>query len=163
MKTKICPEFEAWLDRLPFVELTEKMKQHLATCRPCQELFDSLAPLAGALSEIPSPTRLSEEKMRNLIDAARKEALRLADRRTAWQLSRNVIMGLPFIAAVHWLWLNLSSRVVGELLSPLAGQVFTVLFLVTSSLAAGLLFGAIPLVWAGLRENPKRSQPHELN
>ncbi|MDH7514102.1 MAG: hypothetical protein QHH14_14240 [Clostridiales bacterium] len=156
MKAKICPELEAWLDRLPLVEPSEEMKHHLATCRPCQELFDSLAPLATALSEIPSPARLSEEKMRNLVEAARKEALRLADRRTAWRLSRNILIGLPFIAAVHWLWLNLSSKVLAELLSPFAAQIFSVLFLVTSSLAAALLFAAIPFVWAVRRENPRK-------
>lgn len=156
MKTKICPELEAWLDRLPFVEPTEEIKQHLATCAPCQKLFDSLAPLAAALLQIPSPAQLSEEKIKNLVAAAEKEAIRLAGLRTAWRMTRNVIAGFPFVVAIHWLWLNLSSKVLAELLSPLFAQLFSILFLVISSLVAALIFGTVPLVWAGLRKNPRK-------
>lgn len=153
MKDKTCREFQEWLDCLPFSLPTEEMKQHLAACAECRKLFDSLAPLAQALSEIPSPVKLSEDKIKSLTVAAEKEALRVADRRTAWRLSRNILMGLPFIIAIHWLWLDLSSRVLAELLSPLIAQIFSILIIVTSSLAAALLFGAVLLLWTGLRRN----------
>lgn len=153
MKNKTCREFQDWLGRLPFNLPTEEMKQHLAACVECRRLFDSLAPIAQALSEIPSPAKLSEDKIKRLTVAAEKEALWVADRRTAWRLSRNILMGLPFIIAIHWLLLGLSSRILAELLSPVIAQIFSILIIVTSSLAAALLFGAVPLLWTGLRKN----------
>jgi predicted anti-sigma-YlaC factor YlaD len=59
MKGKTCQEFQEWLDCLPFSLPTEEMKQHLAACAECRKLLDSLAPIARALSEIPSPVKLS--------------------------------------------------------------------------------------------------------
>jgi len=153
MKGKTCREFQDWLDRLPICLPTEEMKQHLAACAKCRRLFDSLAPLAQALSEIPTPAKLSEDKIKRLAAAAEKEAPRVAQRRTAWHLARNILMGLPFIIVIHWLWLEVGSRVLAELLSPLIAQIFSILIIVTSSLAAALLLGAVPLLWTGLRRN----------
>jgi hypothetical protein len=62
-------------------------------------------------------------------------------------------MGLPFIIAIHWLWLDLGSTALAELLSPLIAQIFSILVIVTSSLAAASLFGAVPLLWTGFRRN----------
>jgi predicted anti-sigma-YlaC factor YlaD len=153
MKGKTCREFQEWLDCLPFCQPTEEMKQHLAACARCQRLFDSLAPLVQALSEIPTPVKLSDDKIKRLAAAAEKEALRVTDRRTGWHLARNILMGLPFIIAIHWLWLDLGSTALAELLSPLIAQIFSILVIVTSSLAAASLFGAVPLLWTGFRRN----------
>jgi hypothetical protein len=32
-------------------------------------------------------------------------------------------------------------------------QIFSIMVIITSSLAAALLFGAVPLLWTGLRRN----------
>lgn len=153
MKAKTCREFQEWLDCLPFSLPTEEMKQHLAACARCRKLFDSLAPLVRALSEIPTTATLSEDKIERLTAAAKKEALWVAEQRTAWRLSRNILMSLPIIIAIHWVWLGLGSRAVAELLSPVFAQIFSILVIITSSLAAASLFGAIPLLWTGLRRN----------
>jgi predicted anti-sigma-YlaC factor YlaD len=153
MKDKTCREFQEWLDCLPNSQPTEEMKQHFADCTRCRKLFDSLAPLVQALSEIPPPAKLSDEKIKRLAAVAKKEAFRAANRRTVWQLSRNITMALPFIIAVHWLWLDLGSRALAARLSPLIAQIFSILIILTSSLAAASLFGAVPLLWTGLRRN----------
>ncbi len=153
MKEKNCPEFQAWLDRLPSSEPTEEMKQHFAACARCQKLFESLSPLVQALCEIPSPVKLSDDKIKKLTAVAEKEARRIADRKTAWELSRNIVMGLPFVMAIHWLWLGLGSKALAGILSPLIAQILTAVIIVVSSLAAALIFGAIPLLWATLRRN----------
>lgn len=162
MKGKTCREFQEWLGCLPFRQPTEEMKQHLAACPECRKLFDSLAPLVRALSEIPPPVKLSDEKIKGLAAAAEKEALRVTGRRTAWRLARNILTGLPFITAIHWLWLDLGSRALAGLLSPLIAQVFSILIIAASSLAAASLFGAVPLLWTGLRRNSLRSTCDEL-
>jgi predicted anti-sigma-YlaC factor YlaD len=153
MKDKTCREFQEWLDRLPCSQPTAEMIRHFASCARCRKLYDSMAPLVQALSEVPSPAQLSDEKIKRLAAAAEKEALRVRDRRTAWNLARNILMALPFITAIHWLWLDMGSRVLAGLLSPLIAQVFSILVIITSSLAAALLFGAVPLLWTGLRKN----------
>ncbi len=153
MKDKTCREFEEWLGRLPLSRPSEEMESHLASCPRCRKLFDSLAPLVHALSEIPSPVKLSEDKIKSLVTGAEKEALRMADRRTFWRLSLKILIGLPFIIFIHWIWLSLSSMVLAELLSPLIAQIFSTFIIITSSLVAALLLGAIPLLWTGLRRN----------
>jgi predicted anti-sigma-YlaC factor YlaD len=153
MKDQTCREFQEWLEGLPLSRPTAEMKRHFAACARCRKLYDSLAPLAQALSEVPSPAHLSAEKIRRFAAAAEKEALRVTDRRTAWNLARNILMALPFITVIHWLWLDLGSRALSELLSPLMAQIFSIMVIITSSLAAALLFGAVPLLWTGLRRN----------
>lgn len=162
MKGKTCREFQKWLDCLPSGPLAEGMKQHLCSCAQCRKLFDSLAPLVRALSEIPAPVKLNDEKIRRLAAAAEKEAHRVADRRTARHLVCNILIGLPFVIAIHWLWLGLGSRALAELLSPLLAQIFCVLVIITSSLAAASLLGAVPLLWAGLRKIHEGSFCDEL-
>jgi len=162
MKGKVCQEFQEWLDCLPSGQLTDEVKQHLGVCPRCRKLFDSLAPLVQALSEMPAPVGLNDEKIRRLAAAAEKEARRVADRRTARHLACSILIGLPFVIAIHWLWLGLGSRALAELLSPILAQIFCILVIITSSLAAASLLGAVPLLWAGLRRIHERSFYDEL-
>ena len=59
----------------------------------------------------------------------------------------NVFLGLPFVLIINWIWFTLVSRLLANLVSQTAADVFSVVFLVGSSLILALILGTTPLMW----------------
>ncbi|MGB8952345.1 MAG: hypothetical protein WCC06_06740 [Candidatus Aminicenantales bacterium] len=159
MKTDACREFQDWLDRLPLSDLTDKMKQHLDVCGECRRQYALIAPVVKALSGVPLPEKLSEDSLKKFTIAAEQEALRRKSRKAALRMARSLLMGLPFVVAINWLWVRLGSTALTEFVSSDIAFVYSVVLLVGASLAAALIFGAIPLLWGHLQgHSPKEFQ-----
>ncbi|MFC2156785.1 hypothetical protein ACFLT9_02995 [Acidobacteriota bacterium] len=147
MKMNMCSDFNGWLDRLPQEPLSDEWSQHLKSCTDCRERYEQIGPIVEALLDIPAETELDEHKINKMALAAAQEAARLFKRRSAVKLTLNIILGLPFVLVINWVWFTLGSRILTETVSHTAAAVFTVVFLIGSSLILALILGTTPLLW----------------
>lgn len=149
--TNECREFREWLNRLPLREISGGLKRHLEVCGECRRKCEFITPVAAALSDLPGPTRLSEEHLKRFTAAAEKEAHRKANRKTVLRMVRSLLIGLPVVGAINWLWFNLGTWVLTDLVSPEIALIYSIMFFTAVSLTGALVFGSIPLLWGYLR------------
>lgn len=143
----MCSEFEGWLDRLPEEPMAEEWHRHLESCTDCRKRYEQIGPVVEALLAIPVDPELDEDKIDKMAHAAEREAARFSKKRSGLKLILNILMGLPFVLIINWLWFILGSRVLTETISHTAASVFTVVFLIGSSLILALILGTTPLLW----------------
>lgn len=150
----MCLQFQDWLDSLPKRPISEEFKRHLDVCTYCLRQYDLIGPVIKSLREIPSPEKLKENQLKRYLEAAEREYTRCTNRKAAFHMTCNILLGLPFVVLINWLWIKLGTRVLSDLISPDIALVYLILFLVGSSFFLMLIFGGLPLLWGRLR-SPK--------
>ena len=156
MKEEMCREFQAWLDGLPLNPISPELEQHRDECPECRRRYTLLSPLIEALMEAPPPKELSEETIKIFTTAAEKEYTRYSNRRSAFKVGLHTLIGLPFVAAINWLWIKLGSSLLTNIFSPDIARVYLILSLAAVTLITSLTLGSIPILWGRLREQPSK-------
>jgi predicted anti-sigma-YlaC factor YlaD len=152
MKREPCRKLLDWLEQFPVTEISKTLEDHLDTCPECRESHKILSPVVRTLSEIPPPEKLSDDTLAGFSAAAVKEKARLANRRTALRLVRNMLLGLPVAAGINLLWIKFGSLFLASTVSSRAALVYTIILAISASFAAALVFGSIPLLWGFYRK-----------
>jgi len=147
MKNTLCSEFLEYLDILPQEGLSDELKQHLDSCPDCRREYARIAPMLKSLLQVPSPAELSEKKLEQLTAAAIKDDIRRSNRRSGFRVMFNVIIALPIVLGINWLWLTMGSSFLTRFISPDVARVFVITFLMAATCIAALTFGLIPILW----------------
>lgn len=156
MKEEMCREFQAWLDGLPLSPISPELEQHKDKCLECRRRYTLLSPVVKGLMETSPPKKLSEEKIKKFIIAAEIEHIRHSNRRSACKVGLHTLFGLPFVAAINWLWIKLGSSLLTNIFSPDIARVYLILSLAAVTLITSLTLGSIPILWGRLREQPAK-------
>jgi len=151
MKNTLCSEFLEYLDILSQEGLSDELKQHLDSCPDCRREYARIAPMLESLLQAPSPAKLSEKKLEQLTAAAIRDDIRRSNRRSGFRVMFNVIIALPIVLGVNWLWLTMGSSFLTRFISPDVARVFVITFLMAATCIAALVFGLIPILWGSNR------------
>lgn len=156
MKEEMCREFQAWLDGLPLSPISPEWEQHKDECPECRKRYALLSPVIEALIETPASEKLSTAKIDKIISATEKEYTRSSNRRSACKVGLHTLFGLPFVAAINWLWIKMGSSLLTNIFSPDIARVYLILSLAAVTLITSLTLGSIPILWGRLREQPAK-------
>lgn len=145
MAAKCHEEYEEWLERLPRREPSPRFSRHMEKCDRCRKLYQSLDPVAQALSSLKDPARLSKRKLAELAGTAREVQAGQRKKLMAWKVSLVCLVSLPFIAAVNWLAAAAGYGVLAYI-SPALAKFFLVSFCVTAVILTGAVYASVPIM-----------------
>jgi len=146
MKTKMCREFENWLERLPRQELSPAFRQHLEVCEQCSCMYQQLNPVAEALAAVGAPAKLSEKKLEKLAEIAKRETQQHKKHLLVFKLCILSIFSLPFIVIGSWLIASFGYNLLATNVSLILAKTFLITFIVAAVVISGVMYGSIQLL-----------------
>jgi anti-sigma factor RsiW len=151
MDPERCPEFEAWLDRLPRRELSPAFRRHLEECECCRKMVEELEPVIEALEAAPPPPALSEVKLDAMTRAARQSADRRAKRTLILRLGLLSLLSLPVVVLVNWLAASLGYNYIADHASAFLAKTYLVMFVAVGAGISGLTYAFLFLMAGMMR------------
>lgn len=144
-----CPEFLAWLERLPREDLSPTFQQHILRCQQCMIEYGNLEPVISSLNRQEHAAPLSETFLQTLTEQSLARSGDLTNVRLAAALSGISLLCLPVIVLINWFWASLGYSFLMIYVSSTVAYLYLAVFIMTTFLMTTLSYGAVPLM-AGL-------------
>ena len=151
MRSKMCPEFQEWLERLPRQTLSPSFSRHLEICEKCRTAFESLIPTVTSLLSEKKDIKLSDNQINQLTALTLETALKQRNRAVIKRLGFVSLLTLPFIVALNWFLGSLGYKFIASYISPSIAKGYFVLFIAGAVILFGIIYSSVLLAIGWIR------------
>lgn len=155
MTERNCPQYDAWLERLPRTQISPELSDHLEECRECRKKIAAIIDTARSIGTGCCEPELTDHYIDALTRRTLEEGRRLRSRTLYLRLFLVSILSFPVVVLINSFWGFLGFQLLETAFSERIAQTYIIFFALGSIFVSGLTFGSLPIL-TGIFRSPDR-------